>query len=349
MTRVQFRAFARRSSRPLGAILACAIVVALAACGVNVSRAASADSLHLVAFAGAKAVNSPVQQAWSDSIAADGAPTWLTSYGASGDQSRSVSNGLPADVVHLSLETDMARLVDSGIVAPDWNAGGQEAIATRSVVVLVVRAGNPKNITGWADLLRDDVSVITPNPGSSGAARWNILAAYGSVLHEGGTPHDGEQFLTGLFRNIEALPGSGRDATTSFLSGSADVLISQEQEAIFARQNGEALDYVIPTTTLLVENPAAVTIGADPRAQSYLDFLTGPEGQDIAAQAGFRPSSPLLTPAEVRGAADPADPFPAVGNQLTITADFGGWAQANDEFFGESGLVTRIQQEVGRS
>lgn len=322
MTGLPFRAHARSSSRPLGAILACAIVVALAACGVvNVSRAASADSLHLVAFAGAKAVNSPVQEAWtneSDSVADDDAPAWLTSYGASGDQSRSVSNGLPADVVHLSLETDMARLVESGIVAADWHDGAQEAIASRSVVVLVVRAGNPKRITGWADLLRGDISVITPNPGSSGAARWNILAAYGSVLHEGGTTHNGERFLTGLFQNIEALPGSGRDATTSFLSGSADVLISQEQEAIFARQNGEALDYVIPTTTLLVENPAAVTIGADPRAQSYLDFLLGAGGQRIAAHAGFRPALESQTPPEVHGATDPRNPFPAVSNLLTI-------------------------------
>lgn len=347
MSRLPFRVD-ERNFHPLRAALACVVIVALAACGVNVSRAASADSLHLVAFAGAKAVNSPAQEAWAASSADDVA--WLTSYGASGDQSRAMSNGLPADVVHLSLASDMARLVEAGVVAPDWTQRPGGAIATRSVVVLVVRAGNPKNIRGWADLARDDVSVITPNPGSSGAARWNILAAYGSVVHDGGSPQEGEQFLTALFRNVEALPGSGRDATTSFLSGSADVLISQEQEAIFARQNGEALDYVIPDTTLLVENPAAVTVGADPRAREFLDFLMGGQGQRIAAQAGFRPGpgAPEVRLA-VDGASSSTDQFPEVEHLLTINEHFGGWQQANTDFFEDAGLVSRIQREVGRS
>ena len=340
-------ALLRRSSRPILVVFLGVLLVALTACGINVSRAATADSLHLVAFAGAKAVNQPAATAWS--TATDDDVAWLTSYGASGDQSRSVRDGLPADVVHLSLTGDMERLVDSGVVAADWAVGPQHGIATRSVVVLVVREGNPKNITGWADLASDNVSIITPNPGSSGAARWNILAAAGGFHHDNGG--DEEEFLTRLLANVAALPGSGRDATTAFLSGSADVLISQEQEAIFARQNGAEIDYVIPPTTLLVENPAAVTVQGDPRAADYLDFLFSAPGQLTAAQAGFRPDPAVELPAalQIPGANDSHAPFPQVSHLLTVTGDFGGWDSANDTYFGNAGLITRIQQQRGRS
>lgn len=337
----------RRSSRLILAVFLGVLIAALTACGINVSRAATSDSLYLVAFAGAKAVNHPAVEAWS-SDADDDVP-WLTSYGASGDQSRAVRDGLPADVVHLSVRPDMDRLVDSGVVAANWATGPDRGIATRSVVVLVVRDGNPKQITSWADLARDDVAIVTPNPGSSGAARWNILAAYGGFQHD--HVGDAEQFLQQLLSNVTALPGSGRDATTAFLSGAADVLISQEQEAIFARQNDAALDYVIPPTTLLVENPAAVTTTADPRATQYLEFLHSTDGQRISAEAGFRPNPALAQPEslQVLGTNDPQNPFPQVGHLLTIEDDFGGWQQANAKFFDDGGLVARLQQQRGRS
>ncbi len=340
-------ALLRRSARPFVVVFLGLLIAALTACGINVSRAATADSLHLVAFAGAKAVNHPAVDSWATD--SDDDVAWLTSYGASGDQSRAVRDGLPADVVHLSLETDMEHLVDTGAVAADWAAGPQRGIVTRSVVVLVVREGNPKDITGWADLARDDISIITPNPGSSGAARWNILAAFGGFQHD--NDGDGEQFLTQMLGNVAALPGSGRDATTAFLAGSADVLISQEQEAIFARQNDADLDYVVPTTTLLVENPAAVTMTADPRATDYLTYLRSESGQRISAQAGFRPdpSSTQNDVVQVDGANDPQAPFPQVPHLLTVTDDFGGWTAANDKFFADTGLIPRIQQQIGHS
>lgn len=350
------QALLRRSSRPVLVVFFAVLIAALTACGINVSRAATADSLHLVAFAGAKAVHQPATGAWPSASGHESTTNWLSSYGASGDQSRAARDGLPADVVHLSLETDMTRLVDEGVVDADWASGPAGGIVTRSVVVLVVRPGNPKQINSWADLARDDVSIITPNPGSSGAARWNILAAFGGFQQDASNSDDGDtataqEYLTRVLDNVAALPGSGRDATTAFLSGSADVLISQEQEAIFARQNDAAIDYVIPPTTLLVENPAAVTIDADVRAAQYLDFLHSAPGQAIAATAGFRPDAGAAaqTPDAVIGANDPSEPFPQVQHLLTVSQDFGGWDSANDEFFNDAGLVPRIQQELGHS
>ena len=332
--------------------LALASAAAVAALGGAPSARASAPlsdepvTLSLVAFSVPKAGNDAAQAAFAET-AAGANVTWETSYGASGDQSRSVAGGLHADFVHFSLEPDMTRLVDAGIVAPDWNTGPNHGIVTVWVVVLVVREGNPKGITGWADLARDDISVVTPNPGSSGSARWNILAAYGSVIAAGGSEQEATDYLAKVIGNVETFPGSGRDATTAFLGGVGDVLISYENEAILARQHGESFDYIVPDTTLLIENPGAVTIAADPRAQAYLDFVLSPEGQAAFAGVGFRPIDGTAV-TEVDGANDPADPFPQPATLLTIDDDFGGWAAANEQFFQEdTGVVTKLLQEAG--
>jgi sulfate transport system substrate-binding protein len=234
-------------------------------------------------------------------------------------------------------------------VAPDWNAGPHKGIISDSIVVMVVRKGNPKHITGWEDLVDDGVQVITPNPGSSGSARWNILAAWGHVIATGGSEADATAYLTQLFEHTVALPGSGRDATTAFQGGTGDVLLSYENEAILARQNGADFDYVIPDQTLLIENPGAVTVGADPKAQDYLDFVVSPAGQTEFAKVGFRP---LVDGVDVKvaGANDPDHPFPAVKDLLTIADDFGGWPTAAKKFFDpDDGIITKIQQETGKS
>ncbi len=271
------------------------------------------------------------------------------SYGASGDQARGVIGGQKADIVHLSLEPDVQKLVDEKLVADDWKSTPSKGILTQSVVVIVVRKGNPKNIQTWDDLVKSGVKIITPNPASSGSAKWNILAAYGHVLADGGSEADAQAYLTKFFGNVAALPGSGRDATTAFQGGNGDVLLSYENEAILARQSGADFDYVVPPETLLIQNPGAVTTDSTPKAKKFLDYLTGTEAQTDYAEEGFRPLDDSIK-VEVKGANDPSDPFPAPSKKLlTVDDDFGGWSEANTKFFDENdGIVTKIQKETGK-
>lgn len=347
--------------RPVAAVAAAALLTAtLAACsaasGTSDAATAAGDAtpveeveLSLVGFAVPKAANNAIQAKFAETPEGAGV-TWVESYGASGDQSRAVAGGLKADYVHFSLEGDVTRLVEAGLVAEDWNQGPTEGIVSDSVVVIVVREGNPKGITGWDDLIEPGVGIVTPNPGSSGSARWNILAAYGHILGNGGTDAEADAFVTSLFQNVVALPGSGRDATAAFLAGTGDVLLSYENEAILARQSGESLEYIVPDTTLLIENPGAVLIDANPKASDWLDFVLSPVGQAEFATLGFRPVIDGVDVGEVEGANDPADPFPAPANLLTINEDFGGWPAANAKYFDpETGLVTQIQTATGKS
>jgi sulfate/thiosulfate-binding protein len=332
------------------AALACAVVGALALAGCADTGGAQADSsrsLSLVGFSILEQANKQVIADWNKTDQGKGV-TFTTSYGASGDQSRAVEGGLKADVVHFSLEPDIKRLVDSKQVAANWKDTPTKGILTQSVVVIVVRKGNPKNITSWADLVKPDVKIITPNPASSGSAKWNILAAYGSVLATGGSEDDAKAYLTKFFGNVAALPGSGRDATTAFQSGNGDVLLSYENEAILARQSGAAFDYVVPDQTLLIQNPGAVTVDASAKAKDFLTYLVGKEAQTDYAKVGFRPLVGGVK-VEVNGANDPSNPFPTPAKLLTINKDFGGWSKANAKFFDENnGIVTLIQQRAGK-
>ncbi|MRJ75063.1 sulfate ABC transporter substrate-binding protein [Aeromicrobium sp. SMF47] len=322
----------------------------LAACGGGASGG-DGSQLSLVGFAVPKAGNNAAQAAFAKTTAGKGT-SWKESYGASGDQSRAVAGGLKADYVHFSITPDVTRLVDAGLVAKDWNAGPNKGIVTDSVVVLVTRKGNPKKITGWDDLAKPGIGIVTPNPGSSGAARWNILAAYQHVIGEGGSEQDAEAYLTKVFANVKALPGSGRDATTAFQGGTGDVLISYENEAILARQNGEEIDYVVPDDTLKIENPAAVTVDADPKAKKFLDYVLTKEGQQQYVSKGFRPLESVqgVEVGTVEGANDEADPFPTPSKLFTIDGDLGGWDAINTKFFDENdGIITKIIAESGKS
>jgi sulfate/thiosulfate transport system substrate-binding protein len=304
--------------------------------------------LSLVGFAVPQAANNAAQAVFAETPEGAGV-TWEESYGASGEQSRAVVAGLKADYVHFSLEGDVTRLVKEGLVAEDWNAGPNKGIVTQSVVVIAVRPGNPKGITGWDDIVQPGIGIVTPNPGSSGSARWNILAAEAHVIGNGGTEAEAEEFLTKFFENTVALPGSGRDATTAFLAGTGDVLISYENEAILARQAGEELDYIVPDDTLLIENPGAVLIDADPKASEWLDFVLTEPAQTEYAKKGFRPLIDSVE-VEVEGANDPADPFPTPAKLFTIADTFGGWSDANAKYFDEdTGIVTQIQLDTGKS
>ena len=310
--------------------------------------AADPTELSIVAYSVAQKPNQAVQEAFAKTDAGAGV-TWVESYGASGDQSRAVESGLAADYVHFSLGSDVTRLVDAGLVDEAWNQGPTKGIVTSSVVVFAVRPGNPKGIDSWDDLIKDGVEIVTPNPGSSGSARWNILAAWGSVTANGGSEDAAKAYTTKLFKNVVSLPGSGREATSAFLAGTGDVLLSYENEAILARQGGAELDYIVPDTTLRIDNPGAVLKDADPKAQAFLDYVLTPEAQAIYSGFGFRPVVDGVTLPEVQGANDPANPFPAPTTLLTID-DFGGWGDAKKKFFDEdTGIITVIQVDTGKS
>jgi sulfate/thiosulfate-binding protein len=307
------------------------------------------DTISIVGFAVPEAANKAIAEAWTRTPAGNGMK-FETSYGASGDQSRAVVDGLEADYVHLSVTSDVTRLVDAGLVADDWDAGPNKGVVSSSVVVFAVRKGNPENILTWDDLIKPGVEIVTPNPASSGSARWNALAAWGQVIAGGGTEADAEDYLTKFFANVVALPSSGRDATTAFLGGTGDVLMAYENEAILARQNGEEFDYIIPDTTMLIENPGAVLIGANPKATEWLDFVLSVDGQREFAKKGFRPIIDDVDYGEVEGANDPANPFPAVKNLLTVAKDFESWSALSEKFFDEdTGIITKIILDSGKA
>lgn len=328
--------------------------LALAACGGDVSDAAAADgtgsvTLSIVGFAVPEAANKAIAEEWAKTDEGAGVK-FRTSYGASGDQSRAVMAGLDADYVHFSVSSDVTRLVDEGLVADDWDDGPTRGIVSSSVVVFAVREGNPLGIETWDDLIAPGVEIVTPNPASSGAARWNALAAYGQAIHAGATEAEATDYLTRFFANVVALPGSGRDATTAFLGGTGDVLMAYENEAILAHQNGEEFDYIVPETTMLIENPGAVLKDAPPKAQAWLDYVLSAAGQRQLALKGFRPVIEGVDFGEVEGANDPSDPFPAVANLLTVADDFGSWSALSEKFFDEEdGIVTKVIAASGKA
>jgi sulfate/thiosulfate transport system substrate-binding protein len=307
------------------------------------------NEISIVGFAVPEAANKAIAEAWAQTPEGKDVE-FKTSYGASGDQSRAVVDGLDADYVHFSVTSDVTRLVDASLVADTWDDGPNKGVVSSSIVVFAVRTGNPKGIKTWDDLVKPGVEIVTPNPGSSGSARWNALAAWGQVIQAGGTEEQAAEYLTKFFDNVVALPNSGRDATTSFLSGTGDVLMAYENEAILAHQNGEEFDYIIPDTTVLIENPGAVLIDANPKATEWLDFVLSADGQKQFALKGFRPIIDGVDFGEVEGANDPANPFPAVTNLLTVADNFGSWSDLSKKFFDEEeGIVTKIILASGKA
>jgi sulfate/thiosulfate-binding protein len=260
------------------------------------------------------------------------------SYGSSGEQSRAVESGLPASVVAFSLEPDVTRLVEAGLVGADWSQDEYDGMVSRSVVVFAVGKGNPKNIRSWDDLIRDDVEVVNPNPFTSGGARWNVMAAYGAQLEQGRSEQEAIEYLQALFRRISVQDKSARESLQTFLGGKGDVLLAYENEAITAQQKGEEIDYVIPDQTILIENPIAVTTDAPGAARAFVDFVRTPESQRVFAQKGYR--------SIIDGEVD-EQRYPTPDALFTI-ADLGGWAEVQDTYFDrEDGIVAEIQREIG--
>lgn len=330
--------------RRLGAIAAAVVATTtlVTACGGN-DNAGGGDGggkvkLALVAYSTPQAAFGEIIKAYQKTPEGKNI-TFTQSFGASGDQSRAVANGLQADIVEFSLETDITRLVKAGIVAEDWNSGPTKGILTQSVVVIGTRKGNPKGLKTWDDLIKPGIEVLTPNPFTSGAARWNLLAGYGAKSNNGADQAAGIAYLDALLKNVPVQDDSGRKALQTFTGGKGDALLTYENEAIFAQQNGQELDYTIPDWTLLIENPVAVTKNsAHPKeAADFLKYLYSTEAQTIFAKNGYRPVVEGVT-----GFNWPAPP------QLFTIQDLGGWDKVTSEFFdAKTGKVAEIERKLG--
>ena len=266
--------------------------------------------------------------------------TFSQSYAASGEQSRAVAAGLAADVVAFSLEPDLTSLVQKNLVAKNWNKDKYKGMITRSVVVFIVRDGNPKKLKTWNDLLKPGVQVVTPNPFTSGGARWNVMAAYGGALRSGKTPKQAVDYLGKLWKHVVAQPTSAREGLQTFLAGRGDVFLAYENEARFAQQKGQQVQFVIPKATILIENPIAVTSTSKHQAEAkaFLKFLRTTPAQKIFAQNGYRP----VVSAAARGFNFPTRP------QLFTIKYVGGWPQVEKKFFDpRTGIMTRFQGSNG--
>jgi sulfate/thiosulfate-binding protein len=319
--------------------------LALAACGGSSTASGSGEggTVDLIAYSTPQTLyEEELEPAFNET--GDGADIgFQNSFGSSGDQSRAVEAGQPADLVHLSLEPDMQRLVDAGVVAEDWKeATGTNGILQDSVVVFMVRPGNPKDITSWDDIVREDVEVLTPNPFTSGGARWNIMAAYGAQLEQGASEEEALEFVRQMLENTSVQDKAASESLTTFTSGKGDVLIGYENEAIRAQDAGEELEYVVPDETILIETPVAVTENADDpeAAQAFLDYLLSEEGQQLFADSGYRPVDEQVLERN-------RDEFPDPNALFTIE-DLGGWPTVAAEFFDpESGSVAEIERSLG--
>jgi sulfate transport system substrate-binding protein len=295
--------------------------------------------LSLVAYSTPKAAYADIIKAFQKTPQGKNI-TFTQSYGASGDQSRAVENGLKADVVAFSLAPDVTRLVKDKIVAPDWDKTPTKGMVTDSVVVLATRKGNPKGIKDWPDLVKPGTQVITPNPFTSGGARWNVMAAYGSQSDLGKNRQAGLDYLNALFANVPVQDDSARNSLQTFTNGKGDALISYENDAIFAQQQHQPIDFTIPNKTILIENPVAVTANsAHPaEAKAFVDFLQTDTAQKIFAANGYRPV--------LASAADPAK-FPKPAGLFTID-QLGGWTAVTNEFFDATkGALVAVEQSKG--
>ncbi|MBV9335921.1 MAG: sulfate ABC transporter substrate-binding protein [Solirubrobacterales bacterium] len=333
-----------------------AVAVALAGCGgssdatstsasASTSNAAASSgrtTLQLVAYSTPKKAYDALTTAFALTSAGKGV-SFGQSFGASGSQSRAVDTGQPADVVAFSTTPDMTRLVKAGIVAETWNANPYKGFSSNSVVVLVVRKGNPKHIAGWDDLIKPGVDVITPNPSTSGSARWNILAGYGAQLKEGKTPDQALAYIRNLLtKHVSVQDSSASAALQTFTGGKGDVLLDYESDALAAKKAGDAIDIVYPKQTLLIQTPIAVTAKSshNSQAQAFVDWQWSTAGQNIWAKKGYRPV--LQSVAQQFASKFPTPP------QLFAIDYLGGWTKVTKEFFApQTGSITKIEEAAG--
>ena len=306
--------------------------------GDQPGRADADTTLRLLAVAAAEPGWSAVNPAFAATREGDGVEVRAT-YGSSADQTRAVETGTVADVVNVSVEPDITRLVEVGKVDENWDGGVTRGIPFGSVVSLVVRPGNPKNIRDWDDLLRPDVEVVTVSPLQSGSARWNLLAPYAWASDRGQDPQDGLDFVRDLVTDhVRVHPGSDGEAAEEFRRGRGDVWLTSESEAL-----ARGLEQVHPPQTMKIESPVAVVSTGRhlEQAVDFVNFLFTPEAQRLWAQANFRPVDPGVL-------ADYSAQFPAPQTMWTVD-DLGGWEVVEPQLFDEdSGAITRIYRRATR-
>ncbi len=327
--------------------IAGAAMAALFAAGLGSVGAASAREILNVSYDPTRELYQEFNAAFADDWKAKTgeAVTIGQSHGGSGKQARAVIDGLEADVVTLALAYDVDEIAARGLIAQDWQSRlPQNAAPYTSTIVFLVRAGNPKGIADWGDLARDGVEVITPNPKTSGGARWNFLAAWAWALRQpGGGPETARDLVSRLYRNVPVLDTGARGSTTTFAQrGVGDVLITWENEAWLAKKElGEdQFDIVYPSVSILAEPTVAVVDanvdrkGTRDVATAYLEFLYSPKGQELAAKHFYRPRDAGVLAAN-------AERFPAI-ELVTIDDVFGGWAKAQAEYFADGGVFDQI-------
>ena len=317
--------------------------VALAAVAVAIPAGASRKdvALNLVSYSTPREAYKKIIPAFQATPAGKGV-SFTQSYGGSGDQSRAVENGLQADVVEFSNEPDVTRLVKDGLVSKGWNRGPYHSYVTDSVVVFVLRDGNPKHIHTWDDLTKPGIQVITPNPFQSGGGQWNVIAAYGAERNGGKSDKQAIAYLGKLFKNVAVQDKSARDALQTFLSGKGDVLLTYENEAILAQTQNQPVQYLIPKSTIRIENPVAIASKSSHQteAKAFLRFLYTPAAQRIFAQTGYRPVVP-----SVRAKFS----FPKRPGIFTIrNYGLGGWDKAEPRFFDpNNGIMAKVERSAG--
>jgi len=339
------------------ALLAIAgLAAGLAGCGGSSDSTSSAGSatnaaatsgtgstqLQLVAYSTPKKAYDALISAFTQTGAGKGV-SFGQSFGASGSQSRAVDTGQPADVVAFSTTPDMNRLVKDGIVSGNWNANPEKGFSSDSVVAFVVRKGNPKHVSGWDDLIKSGLDVITPNPSTSGSARWNILAGYGAELKEGKTPEEALAYISTLLtKNVSVQDSSASAALQTFTGGKGDVLLDYESDALAAEKAGDPIQIVYPKQTILIQTPIAATSKSShsTQAQAFVNWQWSDAGQTIWAQQGYRPVVASV-------AQQFASKFPTPPDLFTIDY-LGGWTKVSKEFFAPStGSITKIEEAAG--
>src|SRR5579862_221279 len=320
-----------------------ALALTVTAALVATAWAAAGTTLNLVAYSTPKPVMAKIISDFSATPQGQGV-SFTQSYGPSGDQAKAVIAGQPADVVFLSAGDDMNQLVDAGMVSPTWDEQSYDGIAADTVVVFAVRDGNPKHIKSWADLVKPGVQVVTPNPFSSGSAKWNVLAAYAAQRHLGKSNAQAIAYVKQLFQHVVSQDTSGSNATNTFLSGKGDVLITYESEAINARLKGQDIQYVIPRQTMLIQLPIAVLQKSQnvDLANRFIQFVKSEPEQEVFGQYGFRPVNPVA-------AAKFTKEFPSRPGLISIgDSTIGGWRAADKKWFDPTnGLMVGIEKAVG--
>lgn len=342
------------SHRPVKVVLLAILLVAiplLAACGGgsqgNEPAEGNTVQLTLGAYTTPREAYQEIipafQQMWKEQTGQN--VEFEESYLGSGAQSRAIVEGFEADITALSLEADVVRIEEAGLITHDWRSLPYGGMVSTSVVSFAVREGNPKGIQDWADLSQPGLQILTPNPKTSGGAMWNVLALYGAARRgfiEGVPAGDEEaanEFLTAVLRNVTVMDKGARESITNFEKGVGDVAITYENEVLVAQNSGLTYELVIPRSTILIENPVAVVDqyvdehGTREVAEAFVEFLFTPEAQEIFARHGLRSLDPAVADAT-------ADQYPPVEDLFTIQ-EFGGWEQAVPEFFGENGIYTQ--------